>query len=446
MRATRRALAFLACGWFAVFAAPAHADLFEYLKRPEPAAHWQKRSEREAANARVVEVELVSQVWRGIPWRHDLRILRPANPSPPDLALLVVTGRGESWIADEQSFVAETGITLAVLGGVPNQPLFRRREDGLVAYTFEQYLKSEDDEWPLLFPMTKAAVSAMDAIAELSHREWGQEVGRFVVTGASKRGWTSWLTGAADRRVAGIAPMVFDNLSFGPQMKNQLAVWGRYSDQLGDYSERGLQALIETERGRKLVSMVDPYAYRDSLARIPKLIVNGSNDPYWELDAVNFYWQDLAGAKSLLYVPNAGHEAPADARVTATLAAFVRRVSEGRRMPELRWLAVEPSRVSMTADEAPGAVRVWQAESASRDFRGARWTPLSTRREGDQFLADLKQASAFVALFAEADYRDRGRAFTLSTPVRILPHGTRARAASSCPPFAHSSSWSQCLR
>ncbi|MGH7897033.1 MAG: PhoPQ-activated protein PqaA family protein, partial [Candidatus Binatia bacterium] len=369
---TARALAVLALGF--VFGGRAEADLLDYVKRPEPAARWEKRSDRVSDGVRIIEVELVSQVWQDAPWRHRLRLSLPSRPSESDLAVLVVTGGSRSWIEDEKTFVASTGVPLAVLGDVPNQPLFRRHEDALIAYTFEQYLRSPSDDWPLLFPMTKAAVRAMDAVAEIARQETGKAIGRFVVSGASKRGWTSWLAAVADPRVAGIAPMVFDNLNFARQMKNQLAVWGAYSPELGDYSERGLQALIETERGQKLVSMVDPAAYRDSLARIPKLVVSGSNDPYWELDAVNLYWSDLGGAKSLLVVPNAGHDAPSDARTEKTLPAFVRRIVERRPMPELRLEAVEPPRVSIVSNEPSASVRVWRAESPTRDFREARWT------------------------------------------------------------------------
>ena len=37
-----------------------------------------------------------------------------------------------------------------------------------------------------------------------------------------------------------------------------------------------------------------PWVYRDKLT-MPKLILNGTNDPYWTLDALNLYWDDLNG-------------------------------------------------------------------------------------------------------------------------------------------------------
>ena len=63
----------------------------------------------------------------------------------------------------------------------------------------------------------------------------------------------------------------------------------------------------ETVEGQKLWKMVDPWVYREKIT-IPKLIINGANDPYWPLDALNSYWDDLKGDKWLLYVPNAGHD------------------------------------------------------------------------------------------------------------------------------------------
>ena len=146
---------------------------------------------------------------------------------PTDTAILFITGDGPrpGDNIDLGLISGATQLPVYMLFNIPNQPLWDMKEDDLIAHTFNKYLETKDPTWPLLFPMTKSAIKAMDAIQDFSAKT-GHPVKKFIVTGASKRGWTTWLTAATrDKRVVGIAPLVFDNLNFTPQMSHQLEHW-----------------------------------------------------------------------------------------------------------------------------------------------------------------------------------------------------------------------------
>ena len=60
--------------------------------------------------------------------------------------------------------------------------------------------------------MTKAAVKAMDAVTEFTAPKGGK-ITRYMVAGASKRGWTTWTTAAVDKRVFAAVPIVMVSLN-----------------------------------------------------------------------------------------------------------------------------------------------------------------------------------------------------------------------------------------
>ena len=325
-------------------------------------------------------INLTSQVWQGITWSHELTIYEPKELTHHDSALLFITGgRTGSKPSDKDHEMAfaltkVTGARVAVLHQVPNQPLLGdKTEDTLIAETFVRYLETKDKNWPLLFPMVKSAVRAMDAVQAWAKRQ-GQGRGQAV---RGDRGLEAGLDHLAHRRGRQPGdrhrPDGHRHAQHGRRKgPNQLEVWGKYSEQIDDYVKRGLMERAQTPDGTQLWKMVDPYTFRDRLT-MPKLLINGSNDRYWTLNALDLYWNGLKGPKHLIELPNAGHglEVNRDWAIKG-LGAFFRHTVTGRPMPALSWSSELGGRDLHPDDPgrspAPSA-RLWTASSQSRDFR-----------------------------------------------------------------------------
>jgi PhoPQ-activated pathogenicity-related protein len=415
------------------FAATARADLADYVKRPEPKFSWKLKNKTETGIGTVYDIHLVSQEWQGILWDHQLQIYQPKDAKPS--ATLFLWNQGGSASVQNQFFgmqvATRLGAPVAFLYGIPKQPLFDgKKEDALIAETFVRYLDTQDNSWPLLFPMVKSLVKAMDALQAFGKEEWHIDIKNFVVSGASKRGWTTWLTGASDPRVKAIAPLVIDTLNMGPQNEHQLKCFGGYSEQIADYTSRGLIPMPNTPQAKKLWSMVDPYFCRDKLT-MPKFIINGNNDPYWTVDALNFYWDALQGDKWVLYVPNAGHNLQQEmddgrkdlSRALNGLCAFGKHQLANKTMPELSWKHDDADgrcRLSVKASPAPLAARLWIADAKTRDFRQSKWKEQAIDPNSSGIVGTVSPPSdGFRTFYAELDYEIDGLKYQLSTQVRV---------------------------
>jgi PhoPQ-activated pathogenicity-related protein len=401
--------------------------LLRYLSRRDDAYTWSRAGEVEIPSmGNAVRLHLLSQVWQGVPWKHELALYPPARPQDGSIALLLVTGdRGDLPTLALMARAARLlQVPAAVLFDVPNQPLFGgKSEDALIAHTFLECLRSGDRSWPLLYPMVKGVVRAMDAIQEFAAREWRTEIAGFVVTGASKRGWTTWLTGASDRRVVGIAPLVYDNLNVTAQMAHQVAVYGSYSEEVSDYSAVGLPQKLDTPQGRKLANVVDPFLLRDRL-EIPKLMIHGSNDRYWTLESANLYFDELPGDKHILYVPNSGHRLAEMPRVLSALGAFVDACATGRTLARLEWSCNEAPdglRLAIAPEHAPERVTIWTAAAETRDFRDALWRARRITGRGGRYEYLLPRPSrGYAALFGEVAYRWARGTYAQSTTPHVV--------------------------
>src|SRR5262249_44261244 len=128
----------------------------------------------------------------------------------------------------------------------------------------------------------------------------------FVVSGGSKRGWTTWTTAAVDKRVVAIVPCVIDVLNVGASMAHHYGAYGFWAPSVGDYTAMRIMDWAGTPEHAALLKIEDPYNYRSRLT-MPKFIINAGGDQFFLPDSSQFYFNDLPGIKYLRYVPNADH-------------------------------------------------------------------------------------------------------------------------------------------
>jgi PhoPQ-activated pathogenicity-related protein len=422
-------------------ASPATA-LADYVAAPDDSYGYKLRRSGKYAQGSYVELTLTSQTWQGQPWRHQLFIYKPSQVAPNASGLLLISGgswrdelaapaaKDDHQLPNEALVLTQIAEALhapvAIVCQVPEQPLFDgMHEDEIISYTFEEFCKTGDCDWPLLLPMVKSAVRAMDATTEFTAKEWDIDLDKFVVTGASKRGWTTWLTAAVDPRVSALAPLVINMLNMEPHMQLQKKSFGGFSDEISDYTDRGIDKLMGTKRGAELRAIVDPFSYRAEITQ-PKLIILGTNDRYWPVDSLNLYWDELTGAKHVLYVPNNGHGISDYPRVIGAVAALYKSTSSGKPLPPSEWHVDKSDDkvvLHLSVDDEPLQVAAWTAAAESRDFRTAKWTskPASANGSKKSYKIELpRPADGFAALFAEVKFPGEPFPFHLSSGLEVV--------------------------
>ena len=416
---------------------PENQVLDEYVHSCDPNFSYKLRNSlflsSLGVNARIFE--MTSGTWRGASevyqpvWRHYLTVVEPIDSSRvANTAMLVISGGSTGTMPSTADSVIAyasrlTNSVVALLQAVPNEPLqFKdetrtRTEDAIIAYSYDKYLTSyeegePDKTWPVLLPMTRAAVRAMDVVQEyLSTRPINPvNVDGFVVVGASKRGWTTWLTAAADSRVVAAVPIVIDVLNMEQQMVHhrraysgyapadytKYKIYEGYSNSIKDYVEMNVFQRFGTPESASLLSIVDPITYASRLA-MPKLIANSTGDQFFLPDSSRFYWNQLPGENYLYYAPNTDHGltgsgTDVDSDTLNSIFAFYyaqilnrnRNTTDDVRLPGYTWWVTPlPSenkvRISVRTLVKPERVQLWQAFNPEyRDFRlqvlGPVWT------------------------------------------------------------------------
>jgi PhoPQ-activated pathogenicity-related protein len=225
-------------------------------------------------------------------WWHYLVVIVPDTINYQANGTLWITGGGMTSgypsVHDEDiqvsaALATSVGIVTGALFQIPNEHIIfsadpiqkSRTEDAIIAFTWDHFLNDPSQpEWLVRFPMVKASLRAMDAMKEfmlLRFPEKGVSLDYFSVSGASKRGWTTWLVGAVDpKRVQIIVPVVLDAINFVAVEHHQYRSYGGWTYALSDYTDMNITYRFDDPNMNLLQQYEDPYFYRDRLT-MPKV-------------------------------------------------------------------------------------------------------------------------------------------------------------------------------
>lgn len=213
--------------------------LDKYVEAPDPSYKYELVNKVTGKGYTTFIIKMTSQTWRSTSevdrnvWWHWMILVKPDEVTSSKSLLYIAGGNNNSSAPKDADgsiiqIATSTKSVVTELRMVPNQPLTfsddkkPRTEDEMIAYTWDKYLKTGDSSWPARLPMTKAAVRAMDTVISFCGSAEGgnAKIDGFVVTGGSKRGWTTWTTAAVDKRVIAIVPIVIDLLNVIPSFKH----------------------------------------------------------------------------------------------------------------------------------------------------------------------------------------------------------------------------------
>lgn len=425
--------------------------LDRYVAKPDEHYSWYKYYEDNQTLVDNYGLALTSQKWRTEEevdkpiWQHEIEVSVPqaALTLQKRTAVLLVNGgsNGSNFPdrgVDEMisTLASVNGFVMASVSQVPNQRLKfsdeqdsryfdeGRKEDELLSYSLNKYLETGDEEWPVHFAMTKSVVRTMDAVQEFMLQEHNFTIDNFVIMGASKRGWTTWLTAAVDPRVKAIVPISIDILNIDPQVDHHWDAYGYYADAIQDYADFDIFCGMKSERGQELLNMIDPFAYKDRYT-MPKFVINSAGDQFFLPDSSLFYYDQLPGPKHLRYTVNTDHGQSTDIFTLLELSAWLRHQVSNTTAPNFSYsfgddgsITVDNNSLGLTS------VKLWTATNPNE--RNFRLDSIGEAFAAETILPSLDgtytanvpvPAEGWTAYMVEVTYGDE----VYTTPVKVIP-------------------------
>jgi PhoPQ-activated pathogenicity-related protein len=435
----------------AAMANPPNA-LDAYVAKPDPSFGWRVVGQVSGPGYHGAVIDLTSQTWlspkqtdRSV-WKHWLTVIVPDSDKPlHDVGFLYITGGDNTDPAPTRAtdrfakMAVETRSVVVELDDVPNQPMHfpdnpqkALVEDAIIAHLQAKFARDHDARELLRLPMVKSGTAAMTAAQQYLASDAGgrRKLTGFVVAGGSKRGWTTWLVGALDKRVVAIVPIVINVLDVDATTRHHWEAMGYFSPALQDYVDAGLIPGMIGKPGVEGDNAIeDPLNYRDRpRLRIPKYIINAVGDEYFPPDNTRYSYHLLPAIKRLRMIPNSKHST-AGTDITESITAFYGAILDHRPIPDYAWTVKPDGAIAVRSSVKPDEVNLWQAtDPTARDFRvdtiGKAFTstPLKAQADGTYVGNVEKPKAGWTAYFIELVYASAGPyPFKFTTEVYVKP-------------------------
>jgi PhoPQ-activated pathogenicity-related protein len=266
----------------------------------------------------------------------------------------------------------------------------------MLAWAWKEFFDSGDHEWLPRLPMAKAVMKAMQAVQEYTTQENIAELDGWLVSGASKRGWTTWMVGAAAEKctwcpkVDALAPIVpiVPNLREG--VHHMWQAYGGFSFAFNDYTAVNLTTLIDSDEVIELFKIVDPINYLSRLDKIPKMVIDSSDDEFMMMEWTN-NWFDAFNENGEMHLwigANVEHSmATGVIGLMKTLGNYANSVFLGGTRPKFSHTLDKTNgqiTVEIPADQAHGKVVLRHGHTLSHTHRDFRWIAGATQdKEGN---------------------------------------------------------------
>jgi PhoPQ-activated pathogenicity-related protein len=386
------------------------------------------------------EMSLTSQTWRNTAqvdrplWEHDMIMVRPWFHGSEVLYLINGGSNPLDHPSPDGTFAAVAialGSIYAQIDQVPNQPLYftdevnnARTEDEVLAYSMDKVLTTGDWTWAVHAAMVKSAVKGMNFI-----QKEVKTADKFIVLGASKRGWTTWLTAAVDPRVSAVVPLVIDVFQLPKQVEHHWEAYGLYSGAIQDYVDFDLFCRAANDPlAPDLLNIVDPSTFIDEFT-MPAFIANGSSDQFFLPDSSRYYLSELPNQADmrLRYFPNKDHYMEGvleDYDTLYQIFSWGFNQVYGYDTPYITWSTDANGVITVSPSQTPDSVKLWQATNPNgRDFRlesvGPIYTSSSLPAQGNGTYIGYcpPPAQGWTAYFVEVDLGVQ----TFTTRIYVTP-------------------------